>query len=165
MTSLYDTAVRPIVRTLNNLSHILEKAEHFADEKNIPHSDFLEARLAPDMHPLPFQIQTASNTAKNLSIYVGGAKDVAFADNEKTFSDLQARIMKTITYLKALEREDFNGREKHEFVAHNLPFNGLSYVNGVVLPNFYFHAVTTYSILRMKGVDLGKNDWLGTPKL
>ena len=40
-------------------------------------------------------------------------------------------------------------------------FNGLAYVLQFVLPNFYFHATTTYAILRHNGVDIGKNDFLG----
>jgi hypothetical protein len=29
------------------------------------------------------------------------------------------------------------------------------------LPNFFFHATTTYSILRHVGVDIGKMDFMG----
>jgi hypothetical protein len=32
---------------------------------------------------------------------------------------------------------------------------------GEVLPNFHFHAVTAYDILRLKGVPLGKRDYEG----
>jgi uncharacterized protein len=28
-------------------------------------------------------------------------------------------------------------------------------------PNFYFHAATTYDILRWKGVPIGKRDFMG----
>lgn len=41
---------------------------------------------------------------------------------------------------------------------------GSKYVQGFVLPNFFFHITTAYSILRMKGVPLGKRDYL-TPFL
>jgi hypothetical protein len=29
-------------------------------------------------------------------------------------------------------------------------------------PNFYFHLVTTYDLLRHNGVEIGKRDYLGT---
>ncbi|KAK5063065.1 hypothetical protein LTR84_005141 [Exophiala bonariae] len=159
--TLYDTAIVPIIRTLKNLSAILTKSETFANEKGIPHSELLEARISPDMNPLIFQVQTASNTAKFLAVRVGGIENQSFDDSEKTFDDLQARLTKTIDYLNAIKREEFDGREKHEFVFRDTPFTGLSYVNGFALPNFYFHAVTTYNILRSKGVQIGKLDWLG----
>jgi hypothetical protein len=33
------------------------------------------------------------------------------------------------------------------------------------LPNFYFHATTTYDVLRMKGVPLGKRDYIGAMRM
>ena len=38
---------------------------------------------------------------------------------------------------------------------------GASYANEFALPNFYFHLVTSYAILRHNGVDLGKMDFIG----
>ena len=32
-------------------------------------------------------------------------------------------------------------------------------------PNFYFHAATAYDILRMKGLDVGKRDFIGRVRL
>jgi len=32
-------------------------------------------------------------------------------------------------------------------------------------PNLYFHATTTYGIMRMQGVPLGKRDFLGTLRI
>lgn len=39
--------------------------------------------------------------------------------------------------------------------------DGLRYLRDFTLPNFYFHLVTTYAILRNNGVDLGKRDYMG----
>ena len=38
---------------------------------------------------------------------------------------------------------------------------GLNPVNGIALPNFYFHYTTAYNILRHNGLGLGKMDLLG----
>ena len=38
---------------------------------------------------------------------------------------------------------------------------GREYIDNFALPNFYFHVVTAYSILRHNGVDVGKMDFLG----
>jgi hypothetical protein len=37
---------------------------------------------------------------------------------------------------------------------------GADYLNHFVFPNFYFHATTTYAILRHCGAPLGKQDFL-----
>ncbi len=159
--TLYDTAIVPVLRTLRNLSGILKKGEAWADEKGVAHSELLEARLAPDMKPFPFQIQTASNSAKFLAVRVSGIPNEPWEDNEQTFVELQARITKTIDFIEAIKREEFDGKEGTEVFFHDRKFTGLSYTNAFALPNFYFHAVTAYDILRMKGVDVGKLDFLG----
>jgi hypothetical protein len=46
-----------------------------------------------------------------------------------------------------------------------LPFSTESFLLSFSLPNFYFHATTTYSILRHHGVPLGKLDYLGNLRM
>ena len=48
---------------------------------------------------------------------------------------------------------------------NELPFTNQNFLLSFSLPNFYFHATTTYDILRMLGVPLGKMDFLGKMKV
>lgn len=41
-----------------------------------------------------------------------------------------------------------------------IEMSGNAYVNDFLIPNFYFHLVTTYDILRMAGVSIGKRDYM-----
>lgn len=41
-----------------------------------------------------------------------------------------------------------------------LELTGEAYVNDFLMPNFYFHLVTAYDILRMAGVPIGKRDYM-----
>jgi hypothetical protein len=41
-----------------------------------------------------------------------------------------------------------------------LTVNGLQLARDWMVPNFYFHVVIAYGILRHNGVDLGKRDFL-----
>src|SRR6202000_2692176 len=127
----------------------------------IPHSELIEGRIVADMNDLPFQIQTASNTAKFLAVRVAGVTNEPWDDNEKTFEELQGRITKTLKFLENTKREDFEGKDTSEVNWRDMKFSGLNYVNNYALPNFFFHATTAYNILRMKGVEVGKADWLG----
>jgi hypothetical protein len=42
-----------------------------------------------------------------------------------------------------------------------IPFVAEGFLMSFSLPNLYFHSATTYDILRMKGVPLGKRDFMG----
>ena len=42
---------------------------------------------------------------------------------------------------------------------------GEAYLKHHALPNFFFHATTAYAILRAQGVNLGKRDFMGTPRV
>jgi uncharacterized protein len=35
------------------------------------------------------------------------------------------------------------------------------FLNNFVLPNFYFHVTTAYDLLRHKGIQIGKMDYMG----
>ena len=43
----------------------------------------------------------------------------------------------------------------------DIPFTTENFVLSFSHPNLYFHATTTYALLRMRGVPLGKRDFMG----
>ena len=47
------------------------------------------------------------------------------------------------------------------FAIIKLPFKAEGFLLSFSLPNFHFHATTAYDILRMKGVQIGKRDYMG----
>ena len=160
--SLYTISIPLFIRGLTNLSAILTKATTHAAETNTQQSTLLEARLAPDMYPLPAQIQRVSDTAKGVAVRLGGIDPVAMEDNETTFEELQARIAKTIEVLKGVGEDSMNGKEEAEIVLmKGFEFTGRDYLLHFALPNFYFHVTAAYAILRNAGVPVGKMDYLG----
>jgi len=160
MPSLYEISVPPFIRSLNNLSAILKKAEAYAAEKSIDPKTLTEAKLIDDMLALPFQIWTASNTAKNTVQRVCGTANIPMDDTEKTFPELQQRIAKTIKLLEDVDPKAFEGREAIEIEFNGNKSNGVDYVLKFAMPNFYFHVMTAYAILRKQGVPIGKMDYL-----
>lgn len=166
MTStLHELTVPVFIRALGNLSAFLKKGSDHADAHGIAHSEYLEARLAPDMAPLVSQIQRASDAAKGLLVRLGGVPNEAFADEEVSFADLQARIARTIAFLEATPADALAGKEDASVVletpGRSFTFTGLGYVQNFALPNFFFHVTTAYALLRHKGVPVGKMDFLG----
>ena len=117
------------------------------------------------MLPLSKQIQIACDFAKASCARLASVEIPSFPDNEKTFDEFLERITKTVNFLKTFKAEHFasSAEKKISYSAHGMDFNfiGRDYLLNFALPNFYFHFVTAYSILRNQGVELGKADFIG----
>jgi len=164
--SMYGMSVGQFLPVLANLHKILDKAAANAKTRKFETNVLVNARLAPDMFTLARQLQLTCDFAKNSSARLAGLEAPRFEDNETTFDELQARIDKTVAYLKTIPAAAIDGQEERDIKIplrdRTLEMKGLPFVQNWVLPNFYFHAVTAYNILRHNGVDLGKQDYLGT---
>lgn len=165
MFSLYDAAAAPLKRALTNLKSILNKGIEYADSKKIEHSVFLNSRLFPDMFPLIRQVQIATDMSKGAMARLAGGEIPKYEDNETTFEELQARIVKTISFIDSISAQQFEGAENKDITISvrkvDVHFKGQAYLLSWVLPNVYFHVTTAYNILRHNGVELGKADYLG----
>ena len=162
--SVYEASIPGYRRMLSNLSAILDKAEAHALASGVDVETYAEARLAPDMRPLTAQIQMASDSAKGGAARLAGLEPPSFADEETTFAELKERIAKTIAFLDTIKPEQLEGAEgrtiEMKFPQRTMTFNGRDFLFGFSLPNFHFHVVTAYAILRSQGVPLGKPDYL-----
>lgn len=163
--SMHQISIPVFVRALGNLSAILGKAASDAEARKIDPSVFIQSRLAPDMFALARQIQIACDIVKGGAARLSGTELPSFADTETTFPELQARIAKTLDFVKSINAAQFDGSESRTVIVpareHELKFIGLSYLLDFVLPNLYFHMSTAYLILRHNGVQIGKMDFLG----
>jgi hypothetical protein len=155
--SLYEITIPAFLKDLQILSKLLKKGESHVSSPDT----LLGARLIADMEPLTYQIQRVSDTAKGVAVRVGKAAPVAMEDNEKTFAELQARIQKTIEVLENLDPKSMDGKEDDEVEVAGRKVKARDYITGFAIPNFYFHYVTTYALLRKEGVPIGKKDYLG----
>lgn len=162
--SMYQASVALLKPVLMNLQTMLEKAAAFSDSKKVDGAVLPATRLFPDMFPLSRQVQIATDHAKGCAARLAGVTPPAYEDNEKTLSDLIARVQKTIEYLDTFKPEQIDGSEERNIElkigSHEMKFIGHVYVLRFVQPNFYFHVTTAYNILRSNGVDVGKQDFL-----
>jgi hypothetical protein len=164
--SMYQASVPVFVRMLKNLSAILEKGQKHAEARKIAAGVLPASRLIADMFPLSRQVQIATDHAKGAVARLAGVDIPKYEDNEQTIEELQARIAKTVAFVETFTAERLAGSEEREIVLTlsfgELRFKGADYLLGFALPNFYFHVVTAYDILRQNGVDVGKRDFLNT---
>ncbi|HVV39116.1 MAG TPA: DUF1993 domain-containing protein [Candidatus Paceibacterota bacterium] len=170
-TNLYTVTIPPIRKSLQALSGLLDKLDTHASAKQLDwhppkmqESALLNSHLIADQFPLIKQIQVACDNAKGGAARLAEVEIPKFEDTEKTVEELKARIAKTIAFIDTIKPEQIIGKEG---VTVSLPFwdgktlTGFEYVTEYLLPNFYFHVTTAYSILRTNGVAIGKSDYLG----
>lgn len=161
---IFDLTVPQFIKTLKNLDAILDKAAGFADSKKVEMEVLLNSRLAPDQFPLTRQIQIVCDTAKLGASRLTGKAAPVQEDNEKTLAEVKARIQSVIKYLESFKEEDYKNAATATITQprwEGKTLTGNDYVIHHVIPNFYFHVTTAYSILRHNGVDVGKKDYLG----
>lgn len=162
---MYQASVPVFVRALNNLAALLEKAAAHAEARKIDPVVLLNTRLFPDMLPLARQVQIASDSAKGGAARLAGSEPPKYEDNEKSFTELIARLRNTVAYLESIKPEQIDGCEDRtvswKTQTTTRTMQGMPYLLSHVTPNVYFHVTTAYAILRHCGVEIGKQDFLG----
>ena len=165
--SMFTASIPVFTQMLNSLNDVLAKAEAHAIEKKIDPNALLQARLFPDMFSLVRQVQIAADFAKGVPARLAGVEVPVYEDTEQTFTDLRARITKTLTFISGLTPTQINGSETREIVLRpgtpkEMKLSGHTYLLNYGLPQFFFHVTTTYAILRHNGIEIGKRDYMGT---
>jgi uncharacterized protein len=163
--SMYQASAPRFVHTLKSLSAILGKAQAHCEAKKIDPLVLTGSRLYPDMFALARQVQIACDSAKGAVARLAGVEIPKHEDTEKTFEELQMRIIKTLDFIATVKAAQVDGSEDKEIViklrGKDTAFKGMPYLLGFAWPNFYFHVTTAYNILRHSGVEIGKSDFLG----
>ncbi len=163
--SMYALSHDVFKKALTQLLHVMEKGVANAKTRNFDPNIFVGQRLAPDMLPFSKQIQLTSDFAKNSMARLAGIDPPKFEDNETTVDELVARVKKTMEYIDTVPAAAFEGSEDRDIKIplrdRTLEMKGLPFLQNWALPNFFFHHVTAYNILRHNGVDVGKRDFLG----
>jgi uncharacterized protein len=161
------------IQMLGRLSAWVEKAQA---QRPDDAEALLSARLAPDMFPLATQIRFACRQAQEAVFRLKGE---AFPESSNilldegrnagehpgSIADAQVRIAETIELLNALSETALD-IEPETPIAHALPagitfdLTAEQFARDWALPQFYFHVMTAYAILRAGGTELGKADYV-----
>ncbi len=168
--SLYDAVVPSNLQILGAVDKLLDKAEAFCAEHGRGESDLIDARLAPDMLPLGYQVKSCAAHSVGA---VAGVRAGHFAPDltpwPTDFAGLHAAIQGAIAELSALDPAECEALGESDtlfaFGEMKLPFTGANFLLSFSQPNFYFHATTAYAILRAQGVKVGKGDFMGMPRI
>ncbi len=168
--SFYETSVETYGRILDSVAGILEKGAAYASESGTDLSEFVQARMRDDMMPLHFQIVSTCHHSWGA---LQGMRDGKFTppsfELDKDYGGLQALVAEARQGVSSISEQDASELEGKSLIfsvgKNEIPFTNQNFLLSFSLPNFYFHATTAYDILRMKGVPLGKMDFLGAMKM
>jgi hypothetical protein len=168
--SLYDASVANYLQTLGAVSGFLERGLVHFRENNVDPETMVEARLAPDMLPLRFQIiSIAQHSRGAIEAAQSGEFRPPSSKTTYDYAGLQALVAQTREALEGWTPDAVNALGGRDVVFllgdHKLPFTTEGFLMSFSLPNFYFHATTAYDILRTNGVPLGKRDFMGRLKM
>jgi hypothetical protein len=163
--SMYQASALRFANTLKNLSAILDKTQAHCEAKKIDPLAITSFRLFPDMFPFNRQIYVATDTAKGAVSRLAGIEIPKYDDVEQTIAELKARLAKTVDFIMSVPAAKIDGSAERDITmkvgGKDTVFKGAQYLLGHAYPNFYFHVVTAYNILRHNGVEIGKRDYIG----
>lgn len=144
---------------LATLEHLLKSSQaHFCDDES-----FLQNRIAADMFPFGTQIAFTCNQPRNFALWCDGKPANNLDPDVTSLVQAYEYIANTNELLLSINIEDTMLAEMTRIdLGQNLyiELTGIAYVNEFLIPNFYFHLVTAYDILRMAGVPIGKRDYM-----
>lgn len=157
---LHALAVETFAPMLHTLSLLLARGAEKLDP-----AAMVAARLAPDMFPLTQQVQFACFQAEEAVLRLSGGAPQPLATPDEDVEQLQRRIAATIERIREVPEAAFVGAEERTIVRPLvdglvIELSGLRFLREWSFPNFYFHLVTAYDILRHHGVELGKRDYM-----
>lgn len=155
-----------LLRACDTALHLLQKGADFAKDKGISEEELLEEKLAPDMFNLKKQFQIfADNVAGGIARSAQIEKP-SFPDTEKTFGELIDRLKKTREFVLSIDPDKIADpagiKIKLGWMGEGMYFDAHSYISDYIIQNTFFHLITAYDILRHKGANIGKQDYMGT---
>lgn len=162
--NIYYDILSQMAQSMRNLQAVMAKAEDHAVRLKFDVENYLALRFYPNMLPFSAQVRILCDISKFAAAYLSEKTPPVHDDSEKTWADYKARLASAIEYLETFKPEDFSHAAQVKVSPKN--FNG-KYMTGHdylvrrQTPNFYFHVVTAYDLLRHAGVEVGKADYLG----
>jgi uncharacterized protein len=161
---MYYRVILQCTQALKNLETWLDKAEQHAAAKKFDVGVLMTSRLAPDMKPFIYQVQSACDYVKAGAAWLSGHTPPRHEDNEQTIDEVRARIRKTVAFTESVKEAQYAGASDRKVSLSWVPGKvllGEDYLMQMTIPNTYFHIAMAYAILRHNGVDVGKMDFLG----
>jgi len=167
--SLHAATVGTYLQILPSIAALIGKAEEHCHANSLPPDELTMARLAEDMWPFAKQIfECGHHSARAIEGVRAGVFSPELEPAPMEFAALHQEIGDAIAFLETVKPDELDSMAEYdmrfEFRDLRIDFTVENFLLTFSLPNFYFHAVTAYDILRNQGLPLGKLDYLGSPR-
>ena len=168
--SLSNVSLDTYIQMISAASNIIEKAEEFCKENNIDAQDIVEMQLYKDMAPFTFQVFSIVHHSVGAidALKTGEFGPPKMPDN-LNFENCKNMLKEAEKNLMNINPSEIDNLEGQEVIfkmgSITWPFTATEFILSFSLPNFYFHLTTFYDMLRMKGLKIGKLDFVGQMKL
>lgn len=165
--SLHAAFVPTALQIVGATRALVDKAEEWCASEGHDAETLIECRLIEDMLPFNYQV-------KSVALHTGGAVDAVkvgefeadFTDPPTSFDGLRERLERAKKTLEAVTEEELEAVIGKDMVftvpgsPTRFEFTADDFLMTFSQPNYFFHAATAYDLLRMKGMNIGKRDWL-----
>lgn len=167
----YSSTVLQAKSYLQALRNLIDKAEAHAKATSTPWSVFTKASLAPDMFPLTFQVYASADIAQRLVSRIRGVEPLKMARDDESLGSpdqLRARIDEALAVIEGAVAGDHAALEARIDTEAEFdlgPGNTITapirnYALGFALPTLTFHVNAAFAIIRNRGVQIGKLDYI-----
>ena len=172
--SLTNLLVPTYTQMLRGMSGWLDKTQ-----KQLPEAEaeaLLSARLVPDMFPLSSQIRFACFQSQEAAFLLReepvpedvqrvAQEGLSAGEQPGSMADAKVRIVDALSFLESLDKDALDVPTERTITlvlptGTTFDMTAQQYIRDWALPQFYFHVVTAYAILRGQGIDLGKADYV-----
>lgn len=168
--SLYDAIIPSQLQIIAAVRALVDKAKAHCKETGTDPAEIIGARLIEDMQPFSYQVKCCrEHSLGAIEAVREGVFTPSLAAPPDSWEGLYEKLDEATTELGKVTEEEmasFVGKPmEFRFRETVMPFLAEHFLFSFAQPNFYFHATTAYDLLRERGFQIGKMDFVGRPRI
>lgn len=168
--SLYDAVIPSQLQIIAAVRVLVDKAKAHCEDSGTAAEDIIGARLIEDMQPFSYQVKCCrEHSLGAIEAVREGVFTPSLAAPPDSWDGLYEKLDEAKAGLEAVSVEEMDGfvgkPMEFRFKQTVMPFLAEHFLFSFAQPNFYFHATTAYDLLRERGFQIGKMDFVGMPRM
>ena len=162
--AMHALTIGTILTGLRNTARIMDKANVHVAAHGIAMENMLQTRLYPDMFNLLQQLQYVAYLAVDFARHFSERPAPRVGYDEASWAELRQSLETAADFLAAIAPSRVSEQADNivpTFIDASKGMAVTDYAAAVIVPDFHFHMVMAYALLRHNGVPIGKSDFLG----
>lgn len=168
--SLHDAVIPSQLQIIAAVRALIDKAKKHCEETSTDAADIIGARLIEDMQPFSYQVKCCrEHSLGAIEAVREGVFTPSLAPPPDSWDGLYEKLDEAKAGLEKVDEAEMTGfvgkPMEFRFRETVMPFAAENFLLSFAQPNFYFHATTAYDLLRERGLNIGKMDFVGMPRM